>query len=75
VMLKPDEVKRITFHLPVNQLAFYDLDLNLIVEAGKMQVMVGSSSEDIRLCGEFQIVGERSMAVRERVFTCPVSTA
>lgn len=71
VMLKPGETKRITFRLPVDQLAFYDLDLNLILEPGKIQVMVGSSSEDIRLCGELEIVGEKRMAVRERVFVCP----
>jgi beta-glucosidase len=73
LMLKPGETKRVTFHLPVNQLAFHDLDLNLIVEAGKIQVMVGSSSDDIRLCGEFEIIGERSIAVKERIFVCPVS--
>ncbi len=73
VMLKPGETRRITFHLPVDQLAFHDLDLNLIVEAGMMDVMVGSSSEDIRLHGRLEIVGERTTMVKERVFVCPVS--
>ena len=75
VMLKPEETKRVTFHLPADQLAFYDLELNLVLEAGKILVMVGSSSEDIRLCGEFQISGEKKMAVKERVFVCPVSVS
>jgi beta-glucosidase len=73
VRLKPGETVQITFHLPVNQLAFYDVNLNLSIEAGKIYVMVGSSSDDIRLNGEFEIVGEKSMAVKERVFVCPVS--
>jgi len=73
VMLKPGDTKHVTFHLPVDQLAFYDLDLNLILEAGNISVMVGSSSQDIRLCGEFEIVGEKIMPVKERVFLCPVS--
>jgi len=73
VMLEPGETRKVTFHLPVNQLAFYDVDLNLIIEAGKINVMLGSSSEDIRLCGEFEIVGEKKMAVKDRVFVCPVS--
>jgi beta-glucosidase len=73
VMLQPGETKRVTFHLPVDQLAFYDLNLNLILEPGRIEVMVGSSSEDIRLCGEFMIVGENVKSVQERVFTCPVS--
>lgn len=73
VMLKPGEAKYITFHLPVDQLAFYDLDLNLILEPGQIDVMVGSSSEDIRLRGTFAIVGDKIIPVKERVFVCPVS--
>ncbi len=71
--LEPDETRTITFHLPVNQLAFYDVDLNLILEAGRINVMVGSTSEDIRLCGEFEIIGDKKMMVKDRVFVCPVS--
>ena len=73
VMLAAGEMKRITFHLRIDQLAFYDLDLNLIVEPGPIEVMVGSSSDDIRLCGKFEIMGERAVPVKERVFECPVS--
>ncbi|HVN53039.1 MAG TPA: glycoside hydrolase family 3 N-terminal domain-containing protein [Anaerolineaceae bacterium] len=70
--LNPGEAKRIYFHLPVDQLAFYDNDLCLVLEPGAIAVMVGSSAEDIRLRGEFEIVGERKMVVRERVFVSPV---
>jgi beta-glucosidase len=72
VRLLPGESKFITFHLQVDQLAFYDNDLNLVVEAGKIIVMLGSSSDDIRLSGAFEITGAGKMAVRERVFFCPV---
>ncbi len=75
ITLNPNEIRTVTFHLPVDQLAFYDKDLNLIVEAGKIDVMLGSSSEDIRLRGEFEIVGEKRMAVKERLFVCSVSIA
>ena len=70
--LNPGEARRVTFHLPVNMLAFYDHDLNLVLESGKIEVMLGSSSQDIRLCGEIEVCGERKMAVAERVFVCPV---
>lgn len=73
--LEPGETRRITFHLPVDQLAFYDLDSKLVLEAGQIEVMVGSSSEDIRLRGAFEIVGAPKMEVKERVFACPVSMA
>jgi len=73
LFLKPGETRKVIFHLPVNQLAFYDNELNLIVEPGTIKVMVGSSSEDIRLRDEFEIVGQKKIAVGERVFVCPVS--
>ncbi len=72
VQLLPGECKTITFHLPINQLAFYDDHLSLVLEAGKIVVMVGSSSEDICLTGEFEITGGSKMPVQERVFYCPV---
>jgi beta-glucosidase len=70
--LNPGESKTVTFHLPVNQLAFYDIDINLVLEPGKIMVMVGSSSDDIRLRGEFEISGNKKIPVKDRVFECPV---
>ena len=72
VRLLPGESKSITFHLPLDQLAFYDHDLNLVIEPGRIIVMLGSSSQDIRLTGEFEIIGAGKMPVQERVFICPV---
>jgi beta-glucosidase len=71
--LRPGETRVITFHLPVDHLAFYDNDLNYVLEPGTIEVMVGSSSADIRLCSRFEIVGPKTMAVKTAVFTCPVS--
>lgn len=73
ITLKPGETRAVVFHLPVNQLAFYDMDSNLILEAGRIEVMLGSSSEDIRLCGAFEITGDIKMPVKDRVFVCPVT--
>ncbi|MEJ2078138.1 MAG: glycoside hydrolase family 3 N-terminal domain-containing protein [Acidobacteriota bacterium] len=56
IRLEVGEMKRITFHLPVDQLAFYDMDSNLVLEAGKIDVMLGSSSDDIRLCAALAVV-------------------
>jgi beta-glucosidase len=71
--LAPAEGKNITFHLPVDQLAFYDVDLKLVVESGSFNAMVGSSSADIRCEGEFRVSGEKKAAVKERMLICPVS--
>jgi beta-glucosidase len=70
--LRPGESRTLTFHLAVDQLAFYDNNLKLVLEPGKIDVMLGSSSQDIRLCGEIEICGEKKMPVAERVFVCPV---
>lgn len=71
--LEPRQSKTLTFHLPVDQLAFYDADVNLVLEPGRIFVMLGSSSDDIRLRGEFEIVGAAKMPIKERVFVCPVT--
>jgi len=71
--LAPGQSRTVVFHLPVDQLAFYDNDFNLILEPGTIKVMVGSSSSDIRLQGGFMISGDKNWAVQQRVFVCPVS--
>jgi beta-glucosidase len=70
--LQPGETRRVTFRLPMNQLAFYNGDLELVVEAGTIKVMVGSSSDDIRLDAGFEITGPKQVAVAERIYVCPV---
>jgi beta-glucosidase len=70
--LEPGASKTVTFGLPVDQLAFYDTELNLVLEPGWIVVMAGSSSADIRLTGRFEIVGEGKIPVKERLFVCPV---
>jgi beta-glucosidase len=70
--LSPGESKRLTIQLKVDQCAFYNRDLNLVLEPGTIKVMVGSSSEDIRLFGEFEITGPEQMEVKERVFRCTI---
>jgi beta-glucosidase len=71
--LEPKESKSVTFGLPIDQLAFYDVDFNLVVEPGWFMVMVGSSSSDIRLTGRFEIIDKGIIHVTNRVFVCPVN--
>jgi beta-glucosidase len=55
ISLEPGEKKTVTFELSPEHFAFYDKNMKLIVEPGVFKVMVGSSSEDIRLEGEFTV--------------------
>ncbi|MBN2257052.1 MAG: glycoside hydrolase family 3 C-terminal domain-containing protein [Anaerolineaceae bacterium] len=73
VSLNAGESKQVTFQLPVDQMAFYDVDLKLVLERGSFMVMLGSSSADIRLQGEYQVIGEKSSEIKQRIFTCPVT--
>ena len=70
--LQPGQTRRVTFHLPVNQLAFYDEAMQLVVEPGMLNVMLGSSSVDIRCAGSFEISGAQKTNVKVRMFECPV---
>ncbi len=72
VTLDPGESKVITFQMKTDHLAYYDEDMELMVEPGKFKVMIGSSSEDIRLTGEFEVGGEQKYKVDQRVYQCKV---
>jgi beta-glucosidase len=56
VPLEPGETKTVTFTLHEDDMAILDKNMNYLVEPGKFQVMVGSSSTDLRLKKEFEIV-------------------
>lgn len=56
VELRPGESKTVTFGLSMPDLALWDRNMRFVVEPGTFRVMVGSSSEDIRLKGEFEIL-------------------
>ncbi len=71
--LKPGESRQVLFRLPVDILAFYDENMDLVTEAGAIRVFLGSSSEDIRLTGQFEIIGSRKSKVGRRVTVCPAS--
>jgi beta-glucosidase len=55
VTLAPREKKTVSFVLKPEHLALWDRNMRLIVEPGAFRVMVGSSSEDIRLKNDFEI--------------------
>ena len=53
--LLPGETKQIVFEIGPEGFQMLDKDLHLVVEPGGFAIMVGSSSEDIRLEGKFEI--------------------
>ena len=73
VHLLPGEKKHVRLDLPVNMLAYYGEGLKLVLEPGTVKILVGSSSEDIRLQAAFEVSGETNQVVKDRVFDCPVT--
>jgi len=55
VPLNPGEKKTVHFTLHPDDLAFLDKNMNWTVEPGKFQVMIGASSEDLKLKKEFVV--------------------
>lgn len=70
INLDPGEKRTVIFLLSAEQLGFYDRNMNYIIEPGNIKVMVGSSSEDIYLSGEFEIKGKvRKIKIRNKYFS------
>lgn len=56
VELEPNESKEITLLISGEALQFYDeLSRNWVAEAGNFEVMIGASTQDVRLRGEFAL--------------------
>lgn len=57
ISLEPGQKKTLSFTLPADKLSFYDEKIHAFrTEAGLVNVMLGSSSEDIRLKSSFTIL-------------------
>ncbi len=54
--LKPGETRKVTFTITPDDLKLYDRNMNYIVEPGEFKVMIGASSEDIRLKSVFTML-------------------
>lgn len=71
ITLDAGAAAQVTFALDVRHLAFYDRDMQYVVEAGQIDILIGSSSDDIRLRQSIEIVGETTAV--EQVFTTAVT--
>jgi beta-glucosidase len=55
-MLEPGETKHVTITLPASQLSYYDVTTHkFIVAPGMFNVMIGASSDDIRLRADLEV--------------------
>ncbi|MCM1561575.1 MAG: glycoside hydrolase family 3 C-terminal domain-containing protein [Butyrivibrio sp.] len=73
ISLEPGEKKKVTFEVAASQTAFLDKDMRWCIEKGTVDVEIGSSSEDIRLTGEYGIKETVWISGRNRAFYAAVS--
>lgn len=71
INLEPGECKTVVFGLHTRQLGYYDEALRYAVHPGRVEVRVGSSSQNLPLAGQFRIVGPRTEV--SKVFSSRVS--
>jgi beta-glucosidase len=66
--LQPGEKKSVTFEIEPSQVAFLDQNMKWKVEAGDIDVQIGSSSVDIRLTDSFRITSDLYIDGKSRKF-------
>jgi beta-glucosidase len=73
VALEPGQTKTVTFTLSTNLFGFYNQEMDYVVEPGVIEVMVGNSSADIYLTGQFTLTGEITDVSASKTFFSKVS--
>lgn len=48
ISLQPGETKKVSFTISVDDLKFYNADLNYVYEAGYFKIFIGGSSDDVK---------------------------
>ena len=56
IKLQPGETKMVTFIIDKEKLSFYNQNIEWIAEPGEFELMIGTSSADIRLNNVFELV-------------------
>lgn len=68
ITLEPDEEQTVAFCLKASQSAFMDVDYRWKIEAGEIEVMLGASSNDIRLKSSYRIMDSCYIEGQDRAF-------
>lgn len=58
VFLNPNETKFIVFNINKDKLSFYNKELKFVAEPGDFDIMIGSSSDDIRLKDSLELLSK-----------------
>jgi beta-xylosidase len=72
VPLEPGQSRRVTFRLHADRTAFAGRSGQLVVEPGRIDVLIGSSSADVRLTRTLTLHGPERVVGSDRVLSTPV---
>ena len=72
LMIPAGARRRVKFLLDASQLGYYDRQMRFVVDAGEVEVMVGSSSRDIHLRKTVVLQGERRPLQQQQVLATQV---
>lgn len=72
IPLEADAKQRVSFWVHPSQMAFLDEDMRWKVEQGEIEVLVGTSSDDIRLTDKFEITEDQWIDGKTRSFYAEV---
>jgi len=70
VELRPSEKRRVVFHLDSRLLGFYNEDMEFVVEPGALDIMIGTSSDNIQFRKEITMTGNKIDLMGRRQYTC-----
>jgi beta-xylosidase len=73
VHLAAGERRRVTFRLAAEQLAFTGLDGQLVLEPGRVRVMLGTSSVDLPCQADLELTGETAVLARRSRYLTEVA--
>jgi len=71
VFLQPGETKKIKFHLPLALLAYYNENMDFVVEPGELTVMLGTASDQISWRQSVELTGKTVNVMGKRAYLCP----
>jgi beta-glucosidase len=72
VPLEPGEAKDVRFRVHTDRTAFTGRDLRRIVEPGELEILVGTSAQDLPCRGSVTLTGATRETGRDRVLLTPV---
>ena len=61
VAVDPGASRTVQFDIPIGQLGFYDRDLEYVVEAGEMEILIGTSADELTLAGTVTVRADGSV--------------